>query len=158
PRHPQPAPPPHRPTNQGSPPESPPQCSGPKHVRVVPFLHPFSSRIPSSRRRISYSVLSTRYSTIPVPDCDCRQSDTPNSEFTCSPGYNTPMRYSLRTLLIVLALGPMAIALMAWACLSIVHDISPRELTLSTIIETTVRIHMYMLAHRELPGDLSVLP
>jgi Type II secretion system (T2SS), protein G len=64
------------------------------------------------------------------------------------------MRYRLRTLLMVLAL---ALSPMAVGC-SVVHVISPNESTLSAIIETVVRIHIYMLAHRTYPTDLNSLP
>src|SRR5437764_7143004 len=65
------------------------------------------------------------------------------------------MRYRLHMPLTVLALVS---AFVSGACLSMVHVISPEESTNSAIVETHVRIHVYMLAHREIPSDLSSLP
>jgi len=69
-------------------------------------------------------------------------------------------RYKLRTLLIVLALGPLVLVgayrLVPWY--SVLPIIPPRSMTATAIGETQVRLHMYMLAHRDYPADLSVLP
>src|SRR5262245_56946734 len=69
-------------------------------------------------------------------------------------------RYRLRTLLIVFALGSLVIL---WAFrvvpwYSVLPIVPPRSITATAIGETQVRIHMYMLAHRDYPADLSVLP
>jgi hypothetical protein len=64
------------------------------------------------------------------------------------------MQYRLCTLLIVLAVGPMAFAT---AC-SLVTVISPKETTLTAMSETRVRMHLYMLAQRDYPADLQALP
>src|SRR5438067_926238 len=63
------------------------------------------------------------------------------------------MRYRLH--MTVLALVS---AFVSGACSSMVHVISPEESTNSAIVETHVRIHIYMLAHREIPSDLPSLP
>lgn len=63
------------------------------------------------------------------------------------------MRFRLRTLMIVLALG---LAMLA-GCLA-PHVITPEESTDVAIGETHVRTHLYMLTNRSTPPDLSVLP
>jgi len=57
-------------------------------------------------------------------------------------------------MLTLLTLAPIV---MAGACSS-VPVISPIESTQSAIVETTVRTHTYMLAHRTYPTDLKSLP
>jgi len=64
------------------------------------------------------------------------------------------MRHRLRTLLTVLAIGP---TVLAWGC-NLVPIIPPGDMTVTAIGETRVRIHLYMLAKKEVPSDLAALP
>jgi hypothetical protein len=64
------------------------------------------------------------------------------------------MRYSLRTLLILLAIGP---PLGAGGC-ALVPTIPADDMTDTAIGETRVRIHLYMLAKNEVPPHLAALP
>lgn len=65
---------------------------------------------------------------------------------------NRAMRRRTRITSVVLT------ALAVCGCQLFVDFIPPRDMTNTSIIETTVRIHMYMTANGEYPTNLSVLP
>ena len=60
----------------------------------------------------------------------------------------------IKTVLIVAA----AIAILAFAANSLVTTIPPHSMTLTAITETHVRMHLYLVEHRECPDSLSALP
>ncbi|QEG24819.1 type II secretion system protein GspG [Mariniblastus fucicola] len=60
----------------------------------------------------------------------------------------------IRTVLVVVA----AIAVLAFVANSFVTTIPPHSMTLTAMTETHVRMHLYMLEHRECPDSLSELP
>ena len=59
----------------------------------------------------------------------------------------------IKTVLIVAA----AIAILAFAANSLVTTIPPHSMTLTAITETHVRMHLYLVEHRECPDSLSAL-
>ena len=54
--------------------------------------------------------------------------------------------------------APLAISTLTLVACSLVTTISPRDMTLTAIGETHVRMHLYLLEHRQCPETLSQLP
>lgn len=75
------------------------------------------------------------------------------------PGWHALVRSNNKLPLMKTRLGYIALILLIGAiAASCVTTISPSEMTQTAISETTVRIHMYLIQHRDYPKDLSVLP